>query len=177
MLDELGSRYVIIDVEMSTPYQSFDGALNRYKFAAMADWAGQDLSRFSEVCYREQDGEWQRVVVYYPEYYRSMCSRLYNFDGQEVTPDNSTWVISYTEINGYKEISTTEVFPTYEEAVAYVESQASPNYRIVGNDRFISPVPLEKLEHYQLVHQSDTWGAKRGDEILSYYVEIFEYQP
>jgi len=47
----------------------------------------------------------------------------------------------------------------------------------VGSDPFVSPVPLEKLEHYQPVHHSDTWGAKRGDEIISYYVEIFEYQP
>jgi hypothetical protein len=39
-------------------------------------------------------------------------------------------------------------------------------------------VPLEKLEHYQPVYHSDTWGAKTVEgEILSYYVEIFEYLP
>jgi len=106
-----------------------------------------------------------------------MSSRLYNFDGKQVVPQNSTWVISYAERKGYKEILTTQLFPTYGEAKAYLESQTSPNYRIVGNDPCISPVPLEKLEHYQLIYQSDTWGAKLGDEIISYWVEIFEYLP
>jgi len=46
----------------------------------------------------------------------------------------------------------------------------------VGNDPFVSPVPLEKLEHYQLIHKSPTTAVTRGNETIS-YVEIFEYAP
>jgi len=166
ILDSLDSKYVIIDIEMATR-----------KFYAMVLWAGKSESEFYETYYHENEGRLEPVLLYYPEYYQCMCFRLYNFGGEKVIPSNSTWVISYIERDGYKEISSSKKFPTYEEAKAYLESQTSPNYRIVGSDPFVSPVPLEKLEHYQPVHHSDTWGAKRGDEIISYYVEIFEYQP
>jgi len=176
ILDQLDCEYVIIDIEMATPYTSLPGGeWTTGKFYAMAIFAGKSPSQFFEIYYVPEEGMLQ--PVYYPEYYQSMCSRLYNFGGEEVVPRNSTWVISYTERNGYKEILTHERFPTYEEAKAYLESQTSPNYRIVGNHPFVSPVPLEKLEHYQTVYESDSWGAKLDDEIVSYYVEIFEYQP
>ncbi len=175
ILDRLGSRYIIIDVEMAVPYKVVAGMISTQKFYAMAVFAGKSESQFYEIYYQETGGRLEPIPVYYPAYYQCMSSRLYNFDGKEVVPQNSTWVISYAERQGYKEILTTELFPTYEDAKAYLESQTSPNYRIVGNDPFISPVPLEKLEHYQLVYESDTWGAKRGDEIMSYWVEIFEY--
>jgi dolichyl-diphosphooligosaccharide--protein glycosyltransferase len=177
MLDKLGSRYVIIDVEMVTPYEIADSVITTGKFRAMATWAGEDISQFSEVYYWETGGKLEPVVLYYPEYYQSMGSRLYNFGGQQVIPEDSTKVVAWVERDGRKEITNFKEFPTYEDAQEYLEGQASPSYRVVGNDPFDSPVPLEKLEHYQLVHHSDSWEAKRGGEILAYYVEIFEYMP
>ena len=64
----------------------------------------------------------------------------------------------------YKEITSAEQFDSYEEAEAYLLSQEAANYRIVGTDPFISPVPLEALEHYKLIHSSDDLSVK-----------IFEY--
>jgi len=177
ILDRLGSKYVIIDVEMAEPHTIADGKIRTSKFYAIATSAGNSESRFYEIYYQEKEGKLEPMPVYYPAYYQCMSSRLYNFDGQEVVPQNSTWVISYAQRKGYKEILTTQLFPTYGDAKAYLESQTSPNYRIVGNEPCISPVPLEKLEHYQLIYQSDTWGVKLGDEIISYWVEIFEYLP
>jgi len=67
----------------------------------------------------------------------------------------------------YKEISSTQSFATYEEAEAYLESQNSPNCIIVGTDPFISPVPLEELEHYKLTYQSDSLvRLQPGDETI-----------
>jgi len=170
VLDELGSKYVIIDYELVTG-----------KFWAMAIWAEKSQSQFFEE-YRQETAKgdmWYRTL-YYPEYYRSMCSRLYNFGGEAVVPDNSTTVISYKEITvlgtTYKQISSTKSFATYEEAQEYVESQTAPNYRIVGVDPFTSPVPLEELDHYRLVHRSDPEVVEEEDEPIS-YVKIFEYLP
>jgi len=171
MLDTLRSKYVIIDY-----------ALSISKFSAMAMWAGNSQSQFLEE-YQQitAEGKLVPITLYYPEYYRSMCSRLYIFGGETVVPHDSTLVISYEEkrmlfVIPYKEISSIQSFATYEEAQAYLESQTAPNYRIVGEDPFISPVPLEELEHYKLVYRSDPAVVEGVEEPIS-YVKIFEYLP
>ena len=102
-----------------------------------------------------------------------------------MVPGNSTWVISYVERtdaqgNRYKVIADVandgKPFATYEEAEAYLGNQTAPNYGIVGTDRFTSPVPLEELEHYKLVHQSYIEKELSGNETVP-YVQIFEYLP
>jgi oligosaccharyl transferase (archaeosortase A-associated) len=168
----LGSKYVIIDTAMITTI---------IKFYAMPVFAGQSVSQYYEIYYMQSGSTLTPVVVYYPAYYQTMVVRLYNFAGQEVTPSDSTWVIQYTgqtTTNGYKIISgTPQMFHTYEEAEAYIASQSSPSdYRIVGNSPFASPVPLEKLEHYTLIHQSPTTVVTVGERSIS-NVEIFEYTP
>ena len=56
----------------------------------------------------------------------------------------------------YKEITGSQEFQTYEEASTYVSNQKSGNYQIVSDNPFTSPVPLGKLEHFELVHDSPT---------------------
>jgi len=177
ILDELGSRYVIVDVDMATAFARVDGKLQTGKFYAFPVWAGKDEDEFYETYYVRNQGSLQPVILFYPEYYQSMCVRLYTFGGNEVVPANSTSVVSYVQRDGYKEISSAKSFPTYEEASEYLASQTTPNYRMVGRDPMISPVPLDRLEHYQLVHHSDSWGQKVGDEIKAYKVEVFQYSP
>ena len=170
VLDNLGSRYVIIDYEMDTA-----------RFGAMAIWAGKSESQFGEEYYVETEaGGIKFVTLLYPDYYRSMCSRLYNFGGEVVVPQNSTVVISYREkiVFGerFKEITSSQTFATYTEAKEYLENQTAPNYRMVGLDPFTSPVPLEELEHYKLVHQSEPQVVNGKGEPIS-LVKIFEYEP
>ena len=119
------------------------------------------------------------VILLYPEYYRSLCVRLYNFEGEEIVP-NSCNVISYQEKvapNGkiYKAITDSQTFPTYEEAVKYISEQKSGNYKIVGKDPFVSPVALEKLEHYRLIYSSEAGLVKPSVGKVS-EVKIFEYE-
>jgi len=156
------------------------------KFYAMPTWLGESESQFFELYYQgTSEGGLEPIRLYYPAYYQSMCARLYNFGGQAVTPENSTWVISYVaktdeQGNRYKEITGVandgEPFATYEEAEAYLGNQSSPNYRIVGPNPFNNPVPLEKLEHYTLVYQSSMLVKLSGNETVP-YVQIFEYIP
>ena len=48
------------------------------------------------------------------------------------------------------------------------------DYRIVGKNPFISPVPLKALEHYRLVYSSDS-GRLQPDVGVIPEVKIFEY--
>jgi len=118
-----------------------------------------------------------------------MSSRLYNFCGKAWDPDDflknypyyKIQAISYIQRtddkgNKYREISDTKLFDSYEEAKAFVN--AKPDYIIVGDSPVISPVPLDELKHFKLIHKSPTWAVLQlglGETIS--YVEIFEYYP
>jgi len=160
-MGELGVKYVMSDYAMPV-----------YKFYAMLTWAGKSESDFYEIYHAPvEGGVLQPWRLFYPSYYNSTVVRLYNFNGEAVVPsENATEVISFRERisregKPYKEITGLWSFSTYEEATDFMASHASENYRIVGVDPFKSPVPLEKMEHYQLVYASSSPSP----------VKIFEY--
>ena len=167
IIDKLNSKYVIIDHDTATS-----------KFYAVARYTGSGEEDFYDLYYQKWEGKLEPGHLYYPEYYRSLAVRLYNFDGSKVTPEN-TMVISYEEAidhedEPYKLVTEQRLFPSYEEAEAYVLSQESGNHRIVGTDPFVSPVPLEALEHYKLIHGSDD-SMTQSDVGAVPAVKIFEY--
>jgi len=63
---------------------------------------------------------------------------------------------------------------SHERAKAYVD--AHPDYRIMDTSQVVSPIPLEKLEHYKLIHQCPTIVSTQQQGNIS-QVEIFEYTP
>jgi asparagine N-glycosylation enzyme membrane subunit Stt3 len=160
---ELGSKYVMIDSAMATG-----------KFYAMADWAGKNFADFYESYYVQTEDGGQFTTLFYPAFYQSMAIRLYNFDGSAVVPaTNSTIVISWQEqttADGqtYKAITSGQAFATYEAAEAYLASQTSGSYRIVGTSAFNSPVPLEALADYERVYPDP------ADSTASTAVKIFK---
>ena len=168
IIEKLGASYIIIDHQTSTG-----------KFWALASWAEKEMAEFFEVYYlTQEDGRLAPASVLYPEYYRSMVARLYNFDGQAVTPERSI-VISYEEKKvpegeTIKLITGAEYFSSYEEATAYISSQESDNYRLVGDNPFICPVPLAELKHYKLIYSSDGLVTPPGVGSIP-SVKIFEY--
>jgi oligosaccharyl transferase (archaeosortase A-associated) len=173
VMDELGSKYVMIDNLMTTT-----------KFYAMPEWAGHTKTEFEEyygVPSGEEGGEPQwLVLLYYPAYYESTVVRLYNFDGKAVAPsENSTVVIPWSGESIWKGtpykniIAEPEYFDNYAEAEAYVSSQESGNYGIGSLDPFVSLVPLEELTHYELVYQSAATATVAGRQLAE--VKIFEY--
>ncbi|UCG54309.1 MAG: hypothetical protein JSV32_06885, partial [Dehalococcoidia bacterium] len=165
-----GSKYIIIDYPITRVIYG--------KFHALATLSGSTTEKFWGYYWESQGGRLNPVIQYYPEYYRSLVIRLYNFDGKQFVPSRSR-VISYEkkmtgEGQSYREITSARSFTSYEEAAAYVSSQKSGNHRIVSSDPFASPVPLEALEHYKLVYSSE--GTKiQPDGRLIPEVKIFEY--
>ncbi|MCJ7654741.1 MAG: oligosaccharyl transferase, archaeosortase A system-associated [Dehalococcoidia bacterium] len=163
------SRYIIIDQPIVTT-----------KFHAVATLSGSRPENFYDIYYQPQDNKLAPVRLFYPEYYRSLAVRIYNFDGRQVTPEMSN-VISYEERAGpdgklYKVITGAKSFSSYEEAEAYISSQESDNCRIVNADPFVSPVPLEELEHYELIYSSDSSAMKPDGGRVS-EVKVFAYTP
>ena len=164
---EMDSRYVVID-DMTA----------LFKFWALAQWAGGDITQFHDSYMAPQsDGNYRPVTLFHEEYYQAMLIRLYLFNGEAVTPQR-TLVIAYEERPNdtgqmVKLITDGQIFGTYQEATAYMAAQKSGNYRIVGENPFTSPVPLAETENFRLVHSSDDQVPNAGTELPS--VKIFEY--
>ncbi|MBA7624652.1 hypothetical protein ES703_32063 [subsurface metagenome] len=176
----LKTAYVIIDYDTAIMEHEIVGSELRVtgKFWAVATRAGREPTEFFDLYYQSREGRRQAVLVFYPEYYHSLSTRLYNFDGKAVTPQSS-WVISYQERMSpegelIKEITSSKEFSSYEEAVAYVSSQESANYKIVSDNPFVSPVPLDAVKHYQLVYSSESCKMQPGVGMVP-VIKIFEY--
>jgi hypothetical protein len=54
----------------------------------------------------------------------------------------------------YKEILSTQSFPTFEAATDYVSQQKTGNHKIASSSLSGSPVSLDRLDHYKLVYTS-----------------------
>ncbi|MBN1691403.1 MAG: oligosaccharyl transferase, archaeosortase A system-associated [Dehalococcoidia bacterium] len=139
--------------------------------------AGQPASRYYEIYYRTQNGKLSPTLLYYPEYYQMLSVRLYCFDGKEFTP-SETAVISWEAKTGadgapYKEITGLKTFGSQADAAAFIDMQKEGNWRIVGKDPHISPVPLEALEGYRHVYSSSQKSHIGNAELPE--VRIFEY--
>ena len=165
--EELGSKYVILDNLMALAYLDMEAGMWYGKFAPMVSYTDHQDSEFFDVFYQQDEttGGWSPVLFYLPGYYRSLCVRLYWFGGEAVEP-SSYRVISYEERLSegmtYNLIRSDETFSTYEEALIEAQKTGEYTYRIVSGSPDSSAVPLEELQHYQLVHDA-------GE------VRIFEY--
>lgn len=168
ILDEIKVRYILVDA--STAGGKFHGGI--------IPWSFKEPRDFREIYYIREDGRLRGDYYYYPEYYKALAIRLYNFDAEAVMPQDTT-VITFDERvfpdgEGYREITDMKKFSIYEQAVDYVNQQASKNTRIVGTSPYFSPIPLDPLQNYTLVH----WSAESqllADVGRVAEVKVFEY--
>lgn len=133
ILDNVGTKYIITDIEMDTG-----------KFWAMATWYDADVGGAPYMTgYSDQSGN--QGYVYTDEYFRTMISRLHNFDGSMAVPDED-----YLLVNNGKTYSYLVISPVKE---------------------------VSALQHYRLVHESDSnvFANKEIGDLK--YVKIFEYVP
>jgi oligosaccharyl transferase (archaeosortase A-associated) len=173
--DDLGSKYVIVDDMIPLAYFDRTTGSQYGKFSPIASYSDHQDTEFFDIFWQEQTSgsttSITPIMLYFPEYYRSLSVRLYNFGGDEVIPQ-SCRVISYRtdthEGMDYKVITSNQTFATYDEAVKFI--QGRENCLIVNDNPYSSPVPLEKLQHYQLVHDSGQSTISSLPE-----VRIFEY--
>jgi asparagine N-glycosylation enzyme membrane subunit Stt3 len=170
ILDQVDARYVIAHAEVPILPR---GGLVQGKFETLVAWAGKDIDRYWEsFLTRGSDGQLGSTTLFHAEYYRTLAVRLYVYRGAAAVPNDTTYVVSYTErtlpdgTRG-KEILESRRFKTYEGALAYLDRFGHTGRAIVGIDPQQTPVPIEAVRHLRLVHESS--GAAPPA------VRIFEY--
>jgi len=165
----LNTKYVMIDQPMAVG-----------KFHAMAAWSSISNSRYMGGVYQEQGNQWVPVQIWREPYFKTMTARLYFFDGTETTGDNGVG-LSYRAMdagNGVTVPVLTEapkITNNRSELEAYVaERKAAGDLAEIGA---LSPAnsafPLEALQHYRLVHESETAVTSSGQKL----VKTFEHVP
>ena len=162
---ELGSKYIIADYDIATG-----------KFWAMLNWSGQDQEKFIPTFYvQETENRVAPRQVFSIDYFRTLVVRLYNFNGQG-SPGGAATVITYQEVRDvsgilFKLVLDAQDFNSYQEALDYIATQdSSKKYEIVSVSPFVSPIPVEPVEDYELVYSSPTSNNATPAEI-----KIFEY--
>lgn len=124
-------------------YLILDNTVTTGKIWAVAIWADRSPTDYADYYKIISSNKTQFVRLYYPAYYESLAVRLYNFDGKAVTPTQSTVITANGNI-----VTTMDILPTYAKAVA-------ADGTIVGTQPFESPVPLEAVEGFVLVYESE----------------------
>jgi dolichyl-diphosphooligosaccharide--protein glycosyltransferase len=172
VLDQTRSLYVIVHAEVPILPR---GGLVQGKFETLAAWAGKDITQFWETFLtKDPKGALGPLVLFHPDYYRTMAVRLYVYSGQAAVPNDSTYVITYAErpnADGTigKEILESRRFKTYEGATAWMDRMGHTGRTIVGLDPKQTPVPLAALTRLRLVHESsDVPPAVRIFEYLGF---------
>jgi asparagine N-glycosylation enzyme membrane subunit Stt3 len=171
ILHEVGSRYVVAHAEVPILPR---GPVMQGKFETLVAWAGKDIKQYWETFLtKDANGKLGPLVLFHPEYYRTMAVRLYVFGGGPAVPQDTTFVIAYTErqmADGTKgkEILESRRFKTYESAVAYLDRFGHTGRAIMGLEPRQPPVPIEPLTRLKMIHESP--GASPA-------VRIFEVPP
>jgi asparagine N-glycosylation enzyme membrane subunit Stt3 len=167
LLEKMGTSYVVID------YPTV-----RSKYWAVITWAGQAETQYYDIFYVPYEGKLQPAQFFMPAYYQTLAVRLYNFDGEAVT-EVKTVVITYENKKdpqgmSYKQVTDAKEFSSYQEALDYAASQESGNHMIVGISPLLSPIPLEAVPDFRLVHASEEGTSLQNVGFVP-EVKIFEY--
>ncbi|MDO9538386.1 MAG: oligosaccharyl transferase, archaeosortase A system-associated [Methanocalculus sp.] len=180
ILEDLGVRYVITDIEMTTG-----------KFWAMATWhdpvnATDPFQKRMLYQDSETSGSFSVVNLQRESYFQTMIQRLHVFDGS-ATPAGEILVVqsapaselglktsSYPVITGVQQAQSTA------EARAYIEefkktAKTGYNAEILTPEMFVPPTELDALQRFRLVYESPTNVLSGGGDIR--YVKIFEFVP
>lgn len=166
-------KYAMIDIQMASYNE---------KFHAMASWSGISPSKYYGAFYQLQGDIAKPIFSLRAPYFQTMSSRLYYFDGSE-TPVGQSFAIKYKlmEQDGSTFSVITDpplISSSYAELQSYVKQAESEGYRaeILGNSApssMTSAVPLEALQHYRLIHESENTVTYSGQK----FVKIFEHVP
>lgn len=165
----MNTKYVMIDRDMATG-----------KFHAMAAWSSLPVSDYIAAVYQPQGEQLVPVTLWREPYYRSMTARLYIFDGSEVSGGEGVGLAyQYMELDGGVVVPVLTESPKITrnrtELEEFVRESVESGYRaeVAGMNPTDAAFPLEALQHYRLVHESETSVTSSGLKM----VKTFEHVP
>ena len=166
----MNTKYVMVDQQMATG-----------KFHAMAAWSGISNSNYMGAFLQEQGPQQYIQFLFYREpYFKSMTARMFFFDGTET--DGSQGVgLAYQAM----ETESGSIVPVLAEPPKITRNRTEiEEFTRASNEKgylteigstnpAVPAVPLDALQHFRLVHESETPVTTTGQK----WVKIFEHVP
>ena len=173
-LDQNRSRY------MNTKYVMVDQQMATGKFHAMAAWSGISYSNYVGGFLQEQGGEYGQFQIWREPYFKSMTARMFFFDGSEMA-GNQGIGLSYKGVEMEEGVivpvltEAPKISSNFTELEEFVRTSKEKGYmaEIGSTSPAVSAIPLEALQHFRLVHESETPVTSSGQK----WVKIFENVP
>ncbi len=173
-LDQNRSKY------MNTKYVMVDQQMATGKFHAMAAWSGISNSNYLGGFLQEQGGEYGQFQIWREPYFKSMTARMFFFDGSEMA-GNQGIGLSYKGVEIEEGVivpvltEAPKISSNFTELEEFVRTSKEKGYmaEIGSTSPAVSPVPFEALQHFRLVHESETPVTSSGQK----WVKIFENVP
>ena len=169
LANETGAKYIIIDYEMLSS-----------KYPSLPLWAFGSAARdkYQKYYYQQSTGnqnQYDPILTLKPDYFNSMLSRLYVFDGSRTNSTGAS-LVSYTNMQiGGQLIPAVSRIDTLspEQAEKALKEGLSPGTDLVAV-QYTHPISvIPALTHYRLVYESPTVTA--SDEYAQIHnVKIFE---
>lgn len=173
-LDQNRSRY------MNTKYVMVDQQMATGKFHAMAAWSGISNSNYLGGFLQEQGGEYGQFQIWREPYFKSMTARMFFFDGSEMA-GNQGIGLSYKGVEMEEGVivpvltEAPKISSNFTELEEFVRASKEKGYmaEIGSTSPAVSAIPQEALQHFRLVHESETPVTSSGQK----WVKIFENVP
>lgn len=175
ILDNLGTRYIITDIEMDTG-----------KFWAMSTWYNSSVATapYQVTLLTPVDSSlknYEPAQLNTQDYYLTMISRLHNFDGSMTAPSTVYYVeyadpqVAQASLPVLVNAIAMNATAASQSVEAYNLKAAAGYHAAVLSPTVVAPIEtVPALQHYRLVHESPT-DVFNSPAIDVKYVKTFEY--
>ena len=165
VMEKAGALYVLVGEDL--PFRKTGpSTVAAGTMSALAPWIGEPASRYvAAFQVPGTDGSPRSILLYPPEYFRSMCVRLWAFPHGSAGAPEKAWDFSSVDEGGREKITRSFVFNSSREALDFLARQPA-GFRIGSPDPEQPCVPLEPLASYAALP-----GFESGT------LRAFEYRP
>lgn len=173
-LDANRSRY------MNTKYVMVDQPMAVGKFHAMAAWSNIPTSRYMSGVYQQQGDQLVPVQIWLEPYFKTITARMYFSDGSDTSGEGGIG-LAYRGMDAGNGVTVPvltgapKITQNRTELMDFVnESQSNGDMAVIAAMNPANPAfPSEALQHYRLVHESESAVTSNGQKL----VKIFEHVP
>jgi dolichyl-diphosphooligosaccharide--protein glycosyltransferase len=159
VLERAGARTVLVSGELVSRTTE-PGVVALGRTSALAAWAGEAAGRYERVLdVRRDDGTFRPVLLFTPEYFRSMAVRLWTFPGGTSVARERAWVFARGGEDGRRIVELHE-FTSAREADEFRRGRPERGFEVASPDPESSCVALAPIAAFDERRDVSTAGVR-----------------